>query len=524
MNIFSNDYFRLYVVDINVYIEVFKLGYNIKDFSSVGALLPRLKLTNYGALQTALAVPAAPVIVGLYKPRLEIEISKDKLEATIKLNLTEEEYQNTKRDIVKEAITALQDAGIVHGIIKDVLMGEISTTQKTVIAKGVEPIEGVDAIVRYFAFGDKKPETKIDGSVNHYELHLIDNVLRGDWLGEKTPCTEGVPGISVTGEPIPAKPGRDTPIKYDKKTVISMVEGDKEVLRAAQDGAVKIHDGRIMVDNHMIITGDVDFTTGNIDFQGFVSVNGTVQDGFIVRASQDITINGPMGVGAVGLIESTSGSVYIKGGINGKNTAIIRAAKNVFLKYAKEVTVEAKDSINIGFYAMESILKAGKVFVSNEGKLIGGEVIAEHQIVAGTIGNMSERKTVIQVKGFERNDIKFELDAILINYKDMLTKANKLKRQLEIFETNIDKLDTIALNTYRALSLNYDNLIDDIIRLNSKVETLQEILKTKGDGEIKITKYAYPKTMLEIKTMQKRIKDTISGSFYVKDREMFFEE
>lgn len=524
MDIYRNEFFRLYVTDINVYIEVFKAGYNIKDFSQIGANIPRFKLTNYGPLQAALAVPANPVIIGVFKPRVEVELSKDKLEAMVKLNLTQDEYQSDRNQIVKEVITALQENGIVQGIMKEVLMSELPVNQKTLIAKGVEPVEGKDAVVRYYDFTEKKPEVKNDGSVNHYELHLIDNVYRGDWLGEKVPATEGIPGVAVTGESIPAKSGRDSTLKYDRKTVLMTVEEGKEVLRAAQDGAVKMNDNKIMVDNHMVITGDVDFTTGNIDFQGFVTVNGTVQDGFIVRASQDITINGAMGIGAVGLIESTQGSIFIKGGINGKNTAMIRAEKNVFLKYAKEVTVEAKESINIGFYAMDSILKSSKVFVSNEGRVIGGEVIAEHQIVAGTIGNMSERRTVINVKGFERNDIKYELDAILITYKDLLSKANKLKRQLEIFETNVEKLDAIALNTYRALSLNYDNLIDDIIRLNGKVESLQEILKTKGDGEVKITKYAYPKTMLEIKNMQKRIKDVISGSFYVKDREMFFEE
>jgi uncharacterized protein (DUF342 family) len=231
-----------------------------------------------------------------------------------------------------------------------------------------------------------------------------------------------------------------------------------------------------------------------------------------------------MGVGAIGEIRSKKGSIFIKGGVNGKNTARIIAGQNVYLKYCNEAEVISDNTINIGFYSMDSSLKAKKIIVNPEqGRIIGGKIDAEHQIIAGTIGNKSERRTDIYVKGFERGSVKDELDAILIKYKELLLKGNKLKRQLEIFESNIGKLDDKGLNTYKGMAISYEHLNEEIRRLNNSVEIFQEILKTRGDGEVQIKNSAYPKTFLEIKNIQKRIKDTLSGAFYVQNNDMHFE-
>ena len=119
-------------------------------------------------------------------------------------------------------------------------------------------------------------------------------------------------------------------------------ENNKIVLRALYDGAVIIQDGKVRVDNHLIIAGDVSYDTGNIVFDGYVTIQGTVNDGFSVIAKNDISINSPMGIGAIEKIESKEGSIYIKGGIFGKKLAIIQAKKNIYTKYTNECTLVAR--------------------------------------------------------------------------------------------------------------------------------------------------------------------------------------
>ncbi len=526
MTIYENDYFKLVLEGINVWIHMIAPGFDIKGFSAVGDQIPRLKLTNFGNLTKSLNYELkAPVIIGVYRHKIEVDVSSDALKATAQVLLTQDEYEREKGTVVAELIHAIKEKAIIHGILKEVLSRPLPLLEKFVIAEGIQPVDGDDAIIKYYQLSDQKPKVLLDGKVNHYELNLIDNIHVGEWLGEKSQATQGKQGVNIYGEEVPAKSGRDQMLRYDFKTVSKTVQEDgSEHLYALKDGAVRIIDGKIGVDNHLKISGDVDFNTGNIDFDGYVTITGTVKDGFSVKAQNDITILGELGIGAVTSIQSTKGSIFVKGGVNGKNIAKIIAGNHIYLKYANECTVVAENSINIGFYAMDAQLRAKKVIVNPaQGRVIGGRIEAEHQIVTGTLGNQSERRTEVFVNGFERCSVKDELDALAISHKELISRTNKIKRQLEVFETHIQQLDEKALNTFKGMKISYEHAMDELVRMQNKIEQLTEVLKTRGDGEVQIALSAFPKTVLEIKQHQKRITDTVSGSFYVKDNNMLFE-
>ncbi len=526
MDIFINDHFAISLDNTNILITVMQPGYEIKEFSRITEMFPRLKLTGYGALSKALvSADKSAVMIGVWRDKIEMELSKDEMSAYVKLNMTAAELQTERADLANEIIALLNRHEIRNGILREIFTMPLEPVQKILVAQGIPAVHGTDAEIRYYEMGEKKPEMKTDGSVNHYELNLIDQVYKGDWLGEKIPPTQGKPGVTVNGKPLKPKDGHDKRLKFDPRTVEEVDEGHRVILVAKVNGAVRYRDGKVAVDNHLVIGGNVDYSTGNIDFEGFVTIEGTVEDGFVVIADRDITINGEMGIGAVGRIESRSGSILIKGGVNGKGTAEIVAANNIFVKFANEANLTAGQSINVGLYALDSILKSKKIYTHPQmGKLIGGEIHAEHQVVTGSIGNKFEKRTLINVKGFERMNVKEELDNILVRYKELVKEADAIRRQVEIFEANMSRLDEKAIDTYKMLSQQYEGFLDEALKLNGTIEELQEILRTRGEGEVKVLQTVYPKTMLEIKNMQKRIKDMTTGSFYVKDRNMHFED
>jgi len=526
MDLYVNESFKLTENESLVFIEVFKPGFDIKDFSQVTDLFPRIRVTAYGALVRALqAADRMSIAIGAYRPKIDLEISKDEMNAYVRLYMTSGEIEAGKETLVSEILELLAANDIHHGIRTNVLDQPLSGDQKIHVAEGVLSEHGADAILRYYEMGEKKPEIRTDGSANHYELNLIDQAYAGDWLGEKIPPTEGKPGESVTGKPLKPKNGRDKRLKYDPKTVDEVFEDDKFVLRAKVDGAVRVRDGKIGIDNHLVVGGNVDYSTGNIDFDGYVTVNGTVEDGFSVIAQQDITINGEMGVGAIERIESKQGSVLIKGGISGKGIGRVYAGKNIYVKFANEAHLVAGQIINVGLYSLDSYLKANKIIVNPvNGKVIGGEIHAEHQVVTGSIGNKFEKRTVVNVKGFERLSIKDELDNVLMRYRELIKEADGIRRQLEIFEANMGKLDERAIAAFRMLTAQYEGFLDEALGLNNRILELQEILKTRGEGEVKVLQAVYPKTMLEIKNMQKKVREMTTGSFYVKDHNLHFED
>ncbi len=462
------------------------------------------------------------VKIGTLKPEIEVEISGDEMAAFVRVNLPEKQCLEHHDEISSKILTALEENAVCEGIIPDALNTPFAPGRKVLVAKGRAPVSGEDAKYKYYKLSDKKPEMNNSGKTDHYELNLINNVKLNDWLGEKTPPPRlGERGFSVKGRVLPPKVGRDYTLKYDKAAVQLEMEEEKEVLRAKHDGAVRFKDGKITVDNHLHIQGNVDYSTGNVKFDGFVTIEGTIKDKFIVEATKDIEVKGVNGVGAVGRIESTQGSIYIRGGINGKNEAMIIAKDSIYAKFSNETILIAGNSIHIGLYSIDSSLKASEIHVDpKKGRIIGGEIHAAHKISTGSIGNVQERKTKINVQGFERGQIKAQLDATKIQFQEIISKANRLRRQLEIFEANMDVIDEKAKTTYKGIRVNYENILDDINRTNREVLKLENMLKTRGEGEVKILNNVYPRTYLEIKSLQKYIGKLMNCSFYVKDREL----
>lgn len=520
MEILRNEFFSLHNENNELYISVYHTGYEIREFNQLLLDIPTLELHNFMGLKKALEeAPGGKVKIGRIRPRVEVSISFDEMEARIKLNITAKEFTENKIMISSEIIQALEKAGVSEGL--DDLFSKPLTVQKEItVAKGIPPEDGEDAIIRYYEAAEKKPLVMDDGTVNHYELDLIENIKKGDWLGDKIKPTEGKPGMTVTGKSIPARRGMDFKLRYDRKTVEELEEEDKTVLRAAVDGAVRLDGESIGVNNHLIIPGDVGFETGNINFDGFVTVKGTVKDGFSITAKNDISIQSPMGLGVISRLISREGSIYIKGGIFGKNVSVIQAKKSVFVKYCNAAEITAGEDINIGFYSLDSSLKAKKIVMDPvHGKIIGGSVNAEVQVITGIIGNRSEKKTIINVVGFDRAAIRSEFEQLLEKYKALLGEVNSVKQQIAAFERRPDS-DYLDDREYNQCLRKYADILDEIKLLDEYRKRLQKTLETKGEGEIGISLAAYPETYIAIKNMQKRIDSIVNGSFYAMDNEL----
>lgn len=520
MELFNHEYFILEENDTNVFINVLKAGFSMKAFNECMKEVPRLKLTKFGAAKEAVENPTGtPVLIGRLRDEIEVSVSSDEMKAYVVVNMTKAQYEAKRSSVPSMIVKALKEVDVCEGILKDAL-DNVALVDKTLVAEGVKPIPGKDAVISYFEISEKKPVMSNDGKVNHYELDLIDNVKKGDWLGKRLHPTKGVEGVTVKGNQVTPKAGRDFKLKFEQQSVVLKSFEDYDEIYAAIDGAVVIKNGRISVDNHLIIEGDVEYTTGNIDFDGYVTVTGTVKDNFMVKATYDIAINGQMGIGASGLIESVKGSVLVKGGINGKGVAQVVAHKDVYTKYANETKITAGNAINIGVYAIDSELNAKKIIISSDGRLIGGHTHAGHRIEAGSIGNKSEKPTRIYVDGFERSDTLDLLNFYREKVEDLMKQGNRIKRELDILERNYKRLDEKGLTTYDFIMIKFDDLNSNIKELESKISELEDILRTKGEGEVAISNSVFPKTLLEIKKLQKRIKDTMHGSFYVKDKTM----
>ncbi|WP_141770052.1 DUF342 domain-containing protein [Bacillus sp. OV322] len=523
MLIEENEYLLIEEENDVIYITVLKKGFSLLDMNPLLTKHPRILINQFKALRDAAAEgKGEKVAIGELKPEIDWSVSPDLMSASIRLNCTEKDLSENYGDYLSNIMTALHEKGIAEGVLAETLRKGLLAQQEILIAQGTEPIHGKDAVITYFKRSVRKPAIKEDGKANYYDMSFLDEVKAGAWLGEKIPVTEGVPGRNILGDYIYPNKGANKKCMYDKGTVGAFKEGDKIVLRALKDGVVEFEGGKIKVGNHLIIEGDVGPETGNIDFIGSVTVKGTVMAGFAVRAERDISVLSEMGVHNIDEIVSRNGDVFIKGGIFGGGRSKIKACGSIFVKHSNDCILEAGGNIHIGYYSLGSDLKANNIITDEKkGRLIGGRAEAYGKIKAAVIGNMLERKTIIQVTGFDRSKLIEELNSLLHCYKEKMVRSESLKVRLEDIagDESVEGKDS----RWEHVQREYDEVIAEIFQYEKQRRSLIEILDAKGEGEVTIGEKAFPDTTLQIKSLSKRINQATKGTFYCQDNSMHFE-
>lgn len=520
----KNEHFVLEADRNMVFITVIQKGFSIFQLNPILLDFPQIMLENVKDLKDALTEASGERIqVGRQKPIAELDIATDKMSASVKLNCSENYLNENYSVIMGSILESLQCEGISEGILMHVLQNELSIKNQTIIAKGMEPVHAKDAVVTYFKRSDRKPAVRENGKADYYDMHFLDEVKRGDWLGERIPPSSGEMGRRITGEIALPRKGKDKKLLYDQKTVAAVEEDGKIILRALIDGVVEFREGKIAVGDHLLIDGDIGNKTGNIEFVGSVTIKGTVIDHFSVTATKDISILSELGVSNVKEINSREGDVFIKGGIFGKGVSKIYAARNIFVKHANECHLTAGENIHIGSYSLGSFLKAKNIFTDEKkGKLIGGVIEAHGKVRAAVIGNRMERKTLINVKGFDRELLKEQLNETLLLYKSIIMKLESIKEKLEVYETPLGELTGEKNYQYEQTTNQYERLMVQIYQLDEKRKSIMDMLESKGEGEITIGQMAFPDTCLQIKSMQKKLNDLTKGTFYAENNQLHF--
>lgn len=419
---------------------------------------------------------------------MKVIIPEDELSATIVFQLPTDFLQSIDREQLKKTVLLkMRQQRVSYGLDVDILDGPLETHEPYVIALAKLPINGKNAEVRMQELPEKNPEVDQDGSSNFYNINLMLSIATGDWLGEKTPATPGSAGVNIRGKVIDAMDGEDIPLLYDKGSVSEEDEDGIVVLRALKSGMLHyLEDGRISVLTHMNYD-NIDFSTGNVDFDGSITIRGTVMDGFSVKATGDISILGEMGVGAVNLIESTTGSILIKGGMSGHSKAIVRAARDVFVKFVLDTTVECGGKLSIGYFCRNSRLTADELVVeSSKGRIQGGRIEVGIMLTANEAGSEMEARTEIYIQGFKRDVMEKRL-------QNLMDERDEQRRQ---FESNRTTLSTI--NSRRDVDAATRTKLSNALKermaqaqvamktLDNEIKNVQRYLRLPNEGEIRL--------------------------------------
>ncbi len=169
----------------------------------------------------------------------------------------------------------------------------------------------------------------------------------------------GKPGIDVNGNPILVSDTNDIALKCGDGTLLS--QNGLEV-HAKIDGQPNLTlAGDLSVFAELIVDGDVDFNTGNIDFDGNVVVKGTIIDGFTIKCGN---LNAKEIFGAKIF---AIGDVHVSGGILRTQ---IKAEGNVTAKFIMNSNIKSFGSVLVDKEVIDSKICSSGNFIATRGKII----------------------------------------------------------------------------------------------------------------------------------------------------------
>ncbi len=236
-----------------------------------------ISLLNTLLTNPAAPVPANPIPIGKRQDaRLAVIVEKDRMSAIAQITADWGGKYVTLEQL-KETIAISE---IKQGVSEQLLTAAIQSAKeaapgsqlKLVIANGQPAVNGQDTryerLVETPAERILKPQELGHGKVDLRDLGSIVTVKAGAPLMRRHPATVGVPGFTVTGQDLPAKDGKDSPMSAGEGTFIS--PDDPDLLIAGRAGLPCQEKAGMKVDEVLSVK-QVDARHGHIAFEGGIN-------------------------------------------------------------------------------------------------------------------------------------------------------------------------------------------------------------------------------------------------------------
>lgn len=297
-----------------------------------------------------------------------------------------------------------------------------ATLNSLLLASGIPMIPGEDGQI-VIGVSDglavKESDEEELGSIDFRHVQTFLNVDEGDLIATVKQPGTGTPGRTVVGNIIPPQVG--APLKLKIGQNVSLSE-DGLSLFALATGRVCFKDGEISVTDVYEIAGDVDFKVGNISFKGYVDIKGDVLDGFFVRATKGIKINGNIGVCT---IESDGDISFC--GMNGQGTGSIKCGGTITANFIYDTEIESVGDVFVETEVRSSHIKSLGAISINKGGLVGGEYFALAGVECGNLGCVTSLRTRV-IAGVNHADLA-ELNGLFNELKLLVSEFNSASRE-----------------------------------------------------------------------------------------------
>jgi len=301
-----------------------------------------------------------------------------------------------------------------------------SDTQFLTISRGRSMKKAHSAYVIPKLVLEKKVGTiKEDGSIDYKEREAVKEVFQGDIVGEYFPEFEGNEGFNIYGQRVAIQEENLGPSLGEN---LFVDPENPKIIRSSINGYLKLENGVLSATETLVIPGDVDYETGNIEFSGNIEIKGKVTEGFTVTSFGNLTVHGV--VEAANLFSSQD--MFLHSGVIAKEGYKIECLGNFHARYVQNAHIHVKGDLKVDDFIYHSHVECNnEVLVHGKsGVIMGGKVIAFKKIEADVAGN----KLGVATELFCGVDLELE-DKI----KKRKNEINVLLQRQEMINTQLKK-------------------------------------------------------------------------------------
>ncbi len=433
-----------------------------------------------------------------------IKVSRDAIEAHIEYLRSESSDPVTPEQIS----SILTEHGILSGILDLAALADRMNSaghcrQLFLVAQGRIPTPGTSARIEYHFHTQHLTAGTIDadGNMDYRARGSVPKVRAGDLIATKIPLKNGQPGKDIYGNTVPAPEPHDVLVKAGEGVSVS---DDGLSMYAAIDGQPHLAvNGTVSVFAELVIEGDVNFNTGNIDFDGNVIVKGCIRNGFSVQCghlqAQEIS----------GAVIFALGDVLVSDGIIGST---IKTDGDLKAGFIADSNIKTFGSVVVDKEVLDSKIRASGRFVSPRGKIISSFVSAKMGFEAGEVGTQvslpcrinvgvdENVKKRIQAFNYAIDDRKKDLETVQQRYENASREQEALHLKIsdlaQLQERLISARESVAA---RLRDLKQEDASDHGLRLEDQ---LRELTGKFDSAERDINQYFLDQERLDEKISQ----------------------
>jgi len=440
-------------------------------------------------------------------PALDIRVSEDKM--TVYVSCPRDYADNTElydgvaAALQKKGVAVIPDQEKVNEMVKHIhSTGESLTDWPLVV--GVLPIEPENGRLEwqgeFFHTGyHVDPETK---RIDFRQRAGNPNVEKGQLLVRVIKAKMGQDGKDVFGRKIIVR----KPVEVHLKGGPNVYWDDKQSGFLANSAGRVILRGKILdIDPVFFVKHGVGTESGNIKHNGPVVIDGEVESEFKVEATGDIEIRGL----AYACDITCGGNLMAKEGINSNTEKRINVTGDVFAKYLQNAQLESGGNVIVNSEIFQCDIKTKGEVVCNNGRIIGGNILATKGITAGEVGSKGNVKTVL-VAGFSQ-ELKHRRSANcqeISRLKEMKGKLEKVTHKLRL---NQHLLTNEQKETLTEIQFKISDAEEEISRLEEVNKKLHEKIRENCKAEIRILQMVHSGTCLRICDSQYDFDQTLTG-------------